>query len=179
MKNWAYVASDARACIRDTRALALSQGLIWYPSRPFKDTSPGDRLLFCYRTGPGVMTCLGVFELMDATARTKDALDTPIEKVPVFGEDVWDSVWDHFREATKGRDGAGYAANARRRVMCVKTLDPLEANWAGVEGAHAHPEGAEVVLPEIDQPEVMRELKPRQQLVLGGPLAELLKSRLH
>ncbi len=129
MNRWMYVASDARACMADTRLLVLKHGLVWHAKPADKRPAPGDRLLLAFRTSTGELSSLAILELEGAAQRLATQLDKVSSRNPAYGEGVWPSVWDEFEAARWGRGGSGYRANAARRVLVVRVVDALDDVW--------------------------------------------------
>jgi hypothetical protein len=132
-----YFAGDSLACVRDTRELALTHGLIWrklYDS--IYELEPGDHLLLVFwKAGEGFVP-LARFQ-----TRTSDRTRG---EHPVAG---WGSCYcviptqlqQDFLGAHPGVRGKGYTAadNPEVTAICVEKLeasDDVDAIWVGVAG---------------------------------------------
>jgi hypothetical protein len=105
-------------------------------------------------------------------------LDRVSKRNRSYGEAVWDTVWDEFVAARRGRGGSGYSANAERRVLVVKVIDALDEMWQRHDDLFTGPPNTRfrVKIPGRDGAEVLTDLSA--DAVFEGPLAPFLKAAM-
>jgi hypothetical protein len=139
MNTWLYTASDARACVADTRAITLKHRLLWHGGEINTQLERGDLMLLAFRLPQGALAALATFALDDAAHR----LNVQLERLPprsrCYGEGVFDTIWDDFAGARPGRNrGLGFQAT-RRRVLALRVHDELDDLWRGWRSVYDAP----------------------------------------
>jgi uncharacterized membrane protein YgcG len=134
MDRWLFLASDYAACIRDTRALALKHGLVWFSSIQIAPPLPGDRLLLAFKL-PRQRLFVPLAKFV-VEAREARGLETTRGKTPTLAELPEDLRGD-FQDAARGSGhGTGYNTRGRTSnpVLCVATVDSFDEVWSGGSG---------------------------------------------